>query len=78
MAMTQTERVVRYLTEELKRQELPSRSRKYRKFTGLRPETFYWIGKNGAVRVGKASSNSMSLTDTVYARMRLWEAKEGK
>ena len=73
---TLTDRVIRHLTEGLKKTELPSKNR-YRKFTGSGPDSFYWVGKNGAVRAGKNASGSVSLTDKVHANMRLWERANG-
>ena len=77
---TLTDRVVRFLVEGLNRKELPSKN-KYRKFE---PTTYYgilkswfWVGKNGAVRAGKNISNSVSLTSHIHVNMRLWERKEG-
>ena len=72
-----TDRVVRFLIEGFKRQELPS-SGKYRKFTTSRPDSFYWVGKNGSIRAGRISSDSVSLTAQVHANMKMWERKEGK
>jgi len=73
---TLTDRVIRHLTEGLKKRELPSKNR-YRKFTGSAINSFYWVGKNGAVRAGKNPSNSISLTDKVHANMALWERAQG-
>ena len=73
---TLTDRVIRHLTEALKKTELPSNNR-YRKFTGSKPNSFYWVGKKGAVRAGTSPSNSASLTDKVHANMQLWERKTG-
>jgi len=72
---TLTDRVIRHLMEGLNKQELPSKNR-YRKFTGSSPDSFYWVGKNGAVRAGKNISNSISLTDKVHANMKLWERNQ--
>ena len=73
---TLTDRVIRHLTEGLKKTELSSKNR-YRKFTGSSTNSFYWVGKNGSVRAGKSPSNSISLTDKVRANMELWERKTG-
>jgi len=72
---TLTDRVIRFLTEGLHKKELPSKN-KYRKFTGSSEQSFYWVGKAGAVRAGKSPSNSTSLTDRIRANMTLWERKE--
>jgi len=73
---TLTDRVIRHLTEGLKKTELPSKKR-YRKFTGSGPDSFYWVGNNGAMRAGKNVSESVSLTHQVHANMRLWEKANG-
>ena len=69
---TLTDRVVKFLVEGLHKRELPSKN-KYRKFPGSREDSFYWVGKAGAVRAGRNISNSVSLTGQVHANMRLWE-----
>lgn len=74
---TLTDRVVRFLVEGLKRQELPSKS-KYRKFTGSKPDSFWWVGNVGAVWAGKSASGSVSLTAQIRSYMKAWERKEGK
>lgn len=77
--MTLTERTISFLTEGLGMRELPSKY-KYRKFEKKTvnidadmPTSYYWVGKAGAVRAGKTSSDSISLTDKVHANMNLWE-----
>ena len=72
---TLTDRVVRYLVEGRKMQEVKSKSR-YRQFipTGNNPN-FYFVGKAGAIRSGTNASNSISITDYVLQRMKLWEAR---
>ena len=69
---TLTDRVVRYLVEGVKCQEVPCRSR-YRQFE--RGERTYFVGSNGAVRAGKNASNSISITDHARLNMKIWEAK---
>lgn len=60
--MTKAEQVIEILKGRGAR-EVTSTSRKYRKFTyPNRPDQFYWIGKAGAVRVGKTVGDSVSLT----------------
>lgn len=73
---TLTDRVVRFLVEGLNKMELPSKN-KYRKFEGSTFSTgsFYWVGKNGAIRAGKNVSNSISLTSQVHANMKMWERR---
>ena len=72
---TLTDRVIRFLTEGLKFVERPSKS-KYRLF--VKGEHQYHVGKAGAVRAGRTVSNSVSLTGSVHANMKLWEYKTGK
>jgi len=42
--------------------EVESRSRKYKQFMIPGRDNFYFVGKSGALRVGKTISNSISLT----------------
>lgn len=76
--LTLQERVVRYLVEGVGMKEAPSRSRKYRKFIFTDLERAYWVGRKGAVRVGKTVSNSISLTDRIIPLIKKWEEKNGK
>ena len=60
-----TDRVIRWLVEYHKAQEVQSYSLKYRTFKiESKPGQFYFVGHAGAVRVGKNSSSSISLTDS--------------
>jgi len=68
------DRVVRFLFEGLKFGEVRSKS-KYRQFKGRDPGTYYFVGKNGAVRAGKTASDSVSLTGTIHSNMILWERR---
>jgi hypothetical protein len=38
----------------------------------------YWLGKNGAVRVGRAPSRSLSVSEPFFTRMEQWEVTDGK
>jgi len=75
MAQTLTQKLVAYLLSK-GFVEVPSTSSKYRKFqsptfqspTGPRSE-FYFVGRSGAVRVGKNSSTSHSVTDSVRRQL---------
>lgn len=71
---TLTDRVIRFLVEEMKSKELPSKNR-YRKFTTSRPESFYWVGKAGTIRAGKNPSNSVSLTGQIHSNIKMWERR---
>lgn len=42
--------------------EVPSASRKFRKFATATPGRFFFVGKAGAVRVGPSIAESTSLT----------------
>jgi hypothetical protein len=46
---------------------LPSASRKYRQFSKPDKTGFYWVGKLGALRVGRCSSQSISIEMNVPA-----------
>jgi len=73
MAQTKTQRIEAKLVE-LGCKELLSGSRKYRKFSlpvqprGGQRESFYWLGRAGALRVGPTSTDSSSVTDIFCAR----------
>ena len=76
--MNLQDRIARFLTEGMKKKEIPSKSSKYRTFTGRDEGHFYFVGKSGAVRSGKNSSTSISITSAAQGNMKLWEKKEGK
>jgi hypothetical protein len=65
---TKAERIAEYLVKTKGAVEVPSRSRKYRTFTrpdipkDLFQETFYFVGKAGAVRTGRTISDSYSIS----------------
>ena len=78
---TRTEKIIKYLTENLGAKELPSNNMKYRKFSNPLPdsdysgsiiskmygeERFFWVGVRGAVRMGRNISSSMSVTDEIF------------
>jgi len=69
------DRIARYLTEFAKCKEVESRSR-YRHFRVIEStgETNnYFVGKKGAVRIGKNASNSFSVTALVVRNTEKWE-----
>ena len=70
--MTKTDRIIRYLRASGFVEEM-STSKKYRKFT-FNNRT-YWVGKAGAVRTGRTCFESVSITDAIESRMKLWESK---
>lgn len=48
-------------------QELQSSSSKYRKFTHPKyADRFYWVGKAGALRVGRTVGESVSVSAAVH------------
>jgi len=67
--MTKTEKIINELIRRGCTEIIPSKSSKYRQFKPKDSEMsfcndgrFYWVGRNGAVRVGKNSSDSISIT----------------
>ena len=73
--MTKTERIIKFLTGGLKKTEIPTNTRKYRKFTGRNENHFYFVGKAGSVRSGRIHSDSISITELIGKNMALWEKK---
>jgi hypothetical protein len=59
--MTKTEKIVNELIKRGCTEVIPSKSSKYRQFKISHREEFYWVGRSGALRVGKNSSHSMSI-----------------
>ncbi len=61
--------------------EVKSRSTKYRRFDLTRPDgtiKSFWVGKNGALRVGSiVLADSISMTDTYKSVMYRWERANG-
>lgn len=61
---TLAERIVDLMLEKGFIEIVPSKSKKYRQFSDPdAPGSFYWLGKMGAVRRGKTSTNSISVSD---------------
>jgi len=63
--------------------EVSSSSRKYRQFTRRLDEkigkhTFYFLGRNGAIRAGTCASNSFDVHDIVWRRVLAWEMTNAK
>lgn len=77
---TNRDRVIRYFEDGLGYVEVPNRS-KYTAYAEsdkvTRLDDKYFIGRNGAVRIGRNASNSFSFTDTYRVRVREWEEKNG-
>lgn len=61
---TKQEQVVKML-ESKGCKPVRSTSTKYLKFTRPGNKGFYWVGKNGALRVGETVADSISLTGMV-------------
>jgi hypothetical protein len=68
------DRVVRYLEEVIGCKEFTCKG-KYRQFTRPYDSDYYFVGSNGAVRAGRAASNSILLTQLIHAKMKVWEWK---
>ena len=75
---TLTDRVIRFLTEGLGRVEYVRYSGKFRKFQSFKPDSFLWVGTAGAVRAGKSTSSSISLTEQYHKYMGRWEKENDK
>jgi hypothetical protein len=60
---TLQERIVDKMVADGFTEILPSKSKKYRQFKAPSGLGFYWVGKMGAVRYGKTSTNSRSVSD---------------
>lgn len=69
------DRVIRFLIEELKAEELDSPSKTHRKFYLKRIDKIYWIGNRRSVRTGPSMSASCSATIGIKERMEKWEKK---
>lgn len=66
MKKTLADKVIDFLIEKGMK-EVPSKSRKYRTFSPPNRDDFYFVGKKGAVRVGKTSSKSFSISDKIHS-----------
>lgn len=63
--MTKRDKVIAFLKKRNCKQ-LTSTSAKYLKFSRPDdPQSFYWVGNNGALRTGKTVSESISLSGVV-------------
>ena len=62
MKKTSQERIVERLCAGGDCEEVTSTSKKYRKLIRQSDGEIYWVGMNGALRVGPTISNSISLT----------------
>lgn len=73
---TLTDRVVRYLVDGLGMTERQPRG-KYRWFTRTDLGNYY-VGKAGAVRTGRCSTESRSISNHVHLNMTVWEQANGQ
>ena len=51
-------------------EEVPSTTKKYRRFKSNKEGFFYFVGRKGAVRVGRVVSKSFSVTDKIKYMMK--------
>jgi len=64
--MTKTDKVIAFLLSKGMVEVVPSGSRKYRKFASPNHDKgFYWVGKAGAIRIGKTSTGSRSISHLI-------------
>jgi hypothetical protein len=69
--MTKREKIVEGLVDKGYK-EVPCRSGKYLQFTiPFKPDTFIFVGKKGAVRVGPCASKSYSVTSSKFVKILL-------
>ena len=66
--MTKTDKVIEFLTGK-GMIEIKSKSMKYRTFESPSSKRLYFVGKRGAVKTGKCSSKSFSITSNVHKEM---------
>ncbi len=78
MRQTLQERIARYLVDGRGFREVESRSRKYRQFQAPGAESYYFVGRSGAVRSGRIVTNSSSITPQVQKHMKIWEVAPNK
>ena len=73
---TGVDHIIRYVVKGLGYTEVPSPSRRYRKFIheGDQP---LWVGRKGAVRIGQTISRSRSATRLTLTCVQAWEYREG-
>ena len=65
MEMKKSDQVIEYVKSQ-GGVEIPSTSRKYRKFTRPGELRFYWVGKSGALRIGPTIASSYSVTSWAH------------
>jgi len=70
---TLTDRVIRFIEKGLRRPKHYNVRNNFLQFEGLVSGSFWFIGKNGAVRTGQSKSSSISITERVHRQMEIWE-----
>jgi len=76
MKATTTQKILWFFENCLKSQEAVSTSRKYRAFDVIMEDGTvqrYWVGKAGAVRVGRTISESVPVEYVKAMALRYWE-----
>ena len=76
--MTKTEKIVEWLKARGREEIIPSKSKKYRQFTGRGPNSYYWVGKNGALRSGRTVRESFSIGYIVLWNIDNWNIDKRK
>jgi len=75
--ITIQDRVADFLQAKGRAEVHYSGSHKYRQFTRSTDSegkpTYYFLGKMGAVRIGRCASKSRSVTEIVHKHMKEWE-----
>ena len=72
---TLRDRVIRYLEDYLECKQEDTKSKRYLKYSD--DVRNFWVGRTGSVRIGKAATWSISITDKFHKDMENWEKKEG-
>lgn len=77
MKMTKQERIIRWLKNGRGMEEVEGRTNKYRVLRSRK--RFYFVGRNGALRVcsTKAASKSISISHLIDAKLTSWEKENG-
>ena len=66
--ITKTQKIINGLVDK-GHEEVPCKSSKYRQFTvPFKPDTFIFVGKRCAVRVGTCASKSYSVTHSKFVK----------
>jgi hypothetical protein len=72
--MNLRDHIERFLIASNRAGQCVKSTERYRVLKRLKyPGTFYFLGPNGAVRVGKTVSKSLSISDSVHLMVETWE-----